>query len=326
MTDPTPIPCIMPILAGPEMTEAAIADLLAQSVPVRLLLINQGVDDAFRDRLERIAEQESDRVLVWSHQPSLPSLSASWNAALDWAWTASSAGCALVVNNDVRLHPQTVEYLQKIGIREQALFVSAVGVTATQFDGTRPQAVLDGEPFRKGGPDFSCFLISHACHDRFRFDEAFIPAFCEDLDYHRRLMLAGEGQRIFSVNLPYLHLASQTLKALPDSERERIRRQIETHSRAYYARKWGGPVNQETFWTPFDGPAEDVVVAPWPVMIAPTTTALFDYERAKWRVALGPPIDDLCRSLIGDPPEAPATPELFERRPESPLDSLEEIR
>ena len=45
---------IMPILGAPDLTEAAIADCLAQSVPCRLLLINQGVDDAFRARLESI--------------------------------------------------------------------------------------------------------------------------------------------------------------------------------------------------------------------------------------------------------------------------------
>jgi hypothetical protein len=233
-----PIWCVMPILAGPEMTEAAIGDLLVQSIPTRLLLINQGVDDAFRDRLERLAEQEPARIFLWSHQPPLPSLSASWNRALDFVW-GTGGEVALVVNNDVRLHAETVEILSLI----DALFVSAVGVTAEQFAEASHTAGVD----QKGGPDFSCFLIHRACHERFRFDEQFIPAFCEDLDYHRRLMLAGEGQRIFSVNLPYLHLASQTLKELPEKEAARIRQQIESQSRTYYASCWGGPVNHERF-------------------------------------------------------------------------------
>lgn len=265
--------CVMPILAGPAMTEAAIGDLLAQSLPTKLLLINQGVEDSFRDRLERLAEQEAERIFLWSHQPPLPSLSASWNHALDYVWSLGEE-VAFVVNNDVRLHPDTVERLAWHLEDASALFVSAVGVTPEQFEAARTTELTLDQRCARGGPDFSCYLIAKACHDRFRFDERFVPAFCEDLDYHRRLMLAGEGQRIFSVNLPYLHLASQTLKALPDAEAGRIRQQIERGSRAYYAQKWGGPVNAETFPEPF-GPTNATGASV-------TTPALFDKERAQW--------------------------------------------
>jgi len=247
----------MPVLAGQEMTEAAIGDCLGQSVPTRILIVNQGAEDALRSRLERLAEEYSDRIFLWSHDPHLPSLSGTWNRALDFVW-ATGGQEALVVNNDVRLHPRTVQVLSTVLVRTDSLFVSAIGVTKEQFD---PLAGIDlaltgsdGEPVAldKGGPDFSCFLISKQCHHEYRFDENFIPAFCEDLDYHRRLMLAGEGSRIFSVNLPYLHLASQTLKLVDPKRREAIERSIEQHSRAYYKRKWGGPVNLETYWVPFD--------------------------------------------------------------------------
>jgi hypothetical protein len=247
MTDP--VWCVMPVLAGPEMTEAALSDLLAQSVPVRVLIINQGVDDAFRDRLERLAEQDH-RIFVWHHQPPLPSLSASWNLALDTIWH-SGGKVALVVNNDVRLRPEMIAVLHDELVRQDALFVSAVGVAEADW---RPGTVWDPRPLSDhGGPDFSCFMISRTCHQNYRFDERFIPAFCEDLDYHRRLLLGGDGSRIFSVNLPYLHLASQTLKGgyLPEAEVARIQRAIETQSRAYYAKKWGGPVNEERLQAPF---------------------------------------------------------------------------
>lgn len=258
-------PCwvVMPIMANPELTRTAIASVLAQTVPIRLLLVNQGVDDPFRDELEKIAEEYADRVLLWSHQPPLPSLSATWNRALEAAW-ASGAEEALVVNNDVEIAPRTVQALSAVLHYEQALFVSAVGVTADQYTTDLPplytwtgwltvgQPPPDHPPIAgKGGPDFSCFLISRECHLRFQFDEHFTPAFCEDLDYHRRLMLAGEGKRIFSVNLPYLHHSSQTLKSVDPRERMRIEKAIESGSRTYYRRKWGGPVNAERFVLPF---------------------------------------------------------------------------
>jgi hypothetical protein len=254
----------MPILAHPEYTRAAIADVLAQSIPTRLLLINQGVDDPFREELEKIAEEHDDRVLLWSHQPPLPSLAATWNQALYFVWAAGGSE-ALVVNNDVRLARQTIEALRAVLTYEQALFVSCVGVTSEQYTGDLPPLYTwtgwlqptEAPPDRpsiagKGGPDFSCFLISRQCHDLFRFDEAFTPAFCEDLDYHRRLLLAGEGARIFSVNLPYLHYGSATLKTVEPRERMKIDRAIEQGSRAYYRRKWGGAVNQERWIVPFN--------------------------------------------------------------------------
>ena len=275
MTTP-PIYCVMPILSDPEVTEAAIGDLLAQSVPTRVLLVNQGVDDPFRDRLERLAEQYSPQILLWSHQPPLPSLGATWNRALDGVWEAGGTE-ALVVNNDVRLAPLTVQVLSTVRARTAADFVTAVAVTAEQFATTGDLWAAVGEPCRpeqypRGGPDFSCFLISRAGHEKYRFDEGFIPAFCEDLDMHRRYLLGGDGDKIFSVNLPYRHLASNTLKTIDAGRAAMIRQQIEQVSRQHYLRKWGGPVNQETYWQPWQPEAERP--PRWDGVERPTTPAL----------------------------------------------------
>ncbi len=277
----TPTWIILPVMTGMEMTRAAISDALAQSVPTRLLLVNQGCPDDMRDEFERLAEEQPERVFVLHHMPPLPSLSATWNRCLDLAWETGGEA-ALVVNFDVRLAPDTVEMLAAARRACDALFVSAVGVTGADFRQTSYEEREVGDVLaNKGGPDFSCFLISKACHDRFRFDEGFIPAFAEDLDMHRRLMLAGEGQRIFSVNLPFLHHASQTLKLLPPKEADRIRREIDTISRAHYRAKWGGDVNAETFLVPF-GHASDCVRTDG----SAATPYLFDQERQQWASAL----------------------------------------
>lgn len=245
----------MPILAHLDYTKAAIADVLAQTVPIRLLLINQGADEVIRGELERIAEAD-ERIFLWSHCPPLPSLAATWNRALDFVWDVGG-DCALVVNNDVRLRPDTIDLLRRVCQLPHAQFVSCVGVTPEQFDPTEPLILCDDPDaehpmLSKGGPDFSCFLIHRECHRTYRFDEGFIPAFCEDLDYHRRLLLAGDGHTIFSINLPYLHYGSATLKSVDDRQRQAINRAIETGSRQHYARKWGGPVNNETYLRPFN--------------------------------------------------------------------------
>lgn len=531
MSTPSPTWILMPVLGARDYTLAAIADCLRQSVPTRLLVINQGVDDDFRDELERTAEAQPDRVFLWSHVPALPSLAATWNRALDFVWAAGGTE-ALVVNNDVRLHARTVEVLARYCAAEDALFVSAVGVTEDQFNPHEETGIPsqpDGSRLtERGGPDFSCFLITRDCHRRFRFDEAFIPAYCvtpdtrvltanlewrpigslhpgdvlvgvdetptvtrgkharrnyvpstilsthrrrtdclrvrlvdgrhvtcsmdhqwltkypeptntpyrwrkayqlapgwriatpldpwetaetydagwlagiidgegclrdtrdnacqvqiaqkpgvvldrihevlralhipftgrvrtdnsvavveiavrrhvlrllgsvrpvrllakfvweglstfsrklpmdveiesiepvgerevvtlettsktyiaegmishncEDLDYHRRLLLAGEGRRIFSVNLPYLHYASGTLKSIDVTKKAAIEAQISAGSRAYYRAKWGGPVNEETFLEPFGRPVEDgTATTPWLQAHPPATLVL----------------------------------------------------
>lgn len=245
---------VMPVLAHPAFTEAAIADVLAQTIPCRLLVINQGVDTAFRRHLERIAE-EHPRVLLWSHQPCLPSLAWTWNRALECCW-AAGADEALVINNDVRLAPNTLALLRAELIDSDALIVTGVGVSAKQF---QPGQLVLTDRVDHGGPDFSCFLISRACHWRFPFDVQFIPAYTEDVDLHRRILLAGEGRRIYGINVPFLHYGSTTLKTVDAQTRARIERQSGEIARAHYEKKWGGPVNGERYMVPF-GHAPNCVV------------------------------------------------------------------
>lgn len=244
---------IMPFVNNWEMTRQAAEDVLAQTLPeVRLLLIDQGSGREDWDPIKRFLIQERERVCYWHHSPPLLSLAATWNAALRFVWQAGGDQ-AWVLNNDVRLHPRTYETLLLVQQRETAWFVSGVGVTDEQFQAARTSA---GEIYysaeQRGGPDFSCFVLTEDCHQQFPFDERFIPAYCEDLDYHRTLMLAGHRDRIFGVNLPFLHYASGTLKSMNGEDRARKEEQIGAGSRAYYRRKWGGDPNQETFLRPHD--------------------------------------------------------------------------
>jgi hypothetical protein len=240
---------LMPILNGwAEFGNQAAFDILGQSIPTKLLIAAQGVEPETRTALEKFQEKFSDRVFCVFWNPPIPSLSGVWNRALDFVWSTGDAQ-AMVVNHDVRLHRETAHWLAWARNQTQALFVSCVGVTAEQFDPAIDYALEPNtvDLRARGGPDFSCYLMTHECHRRFRFDEGHIPAFAEDLSCHREMMLAGEGSRIFSVNIPYLHYASQTLKTMSPEKRAKIEHQINTISRVHYERSWGGPVNQETY-------------------------------------------------------------------------------
>ncbi len=273
---------ICPWVNNPSMTWTAVEDLLAQSLPgVRVLLISQGASREDRETIDRKIDQREDhRVLPWHWNPGVPSLSALWNRALGFVWELGGSE-ALVCNNDLRLHPDTYRPLLEVLSTTGSLFVSAVGVREGQFD---PAASLSIDGDAHGGPDFSCFLISRAGHAKYPFDVAFIPAFCEDLDAHRRYMLGGDGDKIFSVNLPYLHYASQTIKHYSPAERQRFDRGFQA-CKAYYARKWGGAVNEETFRTPFGyGDALDMLDDT--LMALPVTTP--DLQE-HWRISRRPP-------------------------------------
>ena len=257
---------ILPFVNGRDMLMAAIADVLGQSVPTRILVIGQGCDSDLRRELERVSEDDPTRVFCWFFSPALPSLAQVWNDALSFAWTTGGTE-ALVVNSDVRLHRRTLEVLRLYMTDEKALFVSAVGVTAEQFNPDEPTGIpsqLDGSRLTsRGGPDFSCFLISKECHDKYRFDQGHIPAYGEDCSYHRSMMLGGDGHRIFSINLPYLHYASGTLKTMDPDRRQQIESQINNISRKYYEWCWGGPVNHERFTIKGDpASAQDGVTNP----------------------------------------------------------------
>ena len=247
----------MPVMGGRELTDAALSDCLNQSIPTRVLLIGQGIHGEWRQHLMQVAEESDSRLLCFWHDPPLPSLSASWNRALRFVWS-TGAEEALVVNNDTQLARDTVYHLRHAQVLTGGLFVSAVGVTGEQF-----RAACDVHGYvqtsqistaDRGGPDFSCFLITKEGHEKYPFDENFIPAYGEDCSCHREYMLGGDGDRIFSINLPFHHVdhGSGTLKSMTPEARAKHERKI-GGSREYYKRKWGpGGINHETFTIPFD--------------------------------------------------------------------------
>lgn len=278
---------VVPFINNWEGTRQVVDDLLAQAGPFlpRVLLLDNGSPREVGELARRFTDGKR-KTLLWSHRPPLPSLAASWNQALEFVW-ATGGEKAWLCNNDIRLAPGTAaallaQFPSNVWPGPTPLFVSAVGVTEEQFDPAR-QHIADDVYLTRGGPDFSCFIITKECHRKYPFDEQFIPAYCEDLDYHRRMLLGGDGKRIFSVNVPFLHIdrGSGSLKAMDPEARAKKEEQINLGSRAYYVRKWGGPVNRERFSVPF----QDAGLAPatHPFNTFPLTTP--ELQEEAWRDA-----------------------------------------
>jgi hypothetical protein len=234
--------CVIPAIDLVDLTVTAARDLLGQvDVQTRVLLISNGSSDESRGKFEAFAEACHPRVLLWSHDPPLPSLSWTWNRALQFVWEAGGAE-ALVANNDIRLHPETYSLLLEAQKKHGALLTSAVNT------GEMP------EPYKfdldsRGGPDFSCFLISRECHLKYGFDPN-LTWFGDNM-LHRTMWLAGDGARIGSVLVPYKHMASQTIKGANPQLQEQLHRRFQA-DRDYYSRAWGGLPHNETYLRAFD--------------------------------------------------------------------------
>jgi hypothetical protein len=103
-------------------------------------------------------------------------------------------------------------------------------------------------PFLAGIRDFRLFGQNQAMVESVGFwDEGFVPIYCEDSDYDRRIRLAGaEHLQLFgetghfgSATIVEPRYGDHNARTYPDN-------------RAYYVAKWGGWLGAETFETPFN--------------------------------------------------------------------------
>lgn len=94
--------------------------------------------------------------------------------------------------------------------------------------------------------DRLCWFDTKAIKDAGWWDLR-LPQYFSDNDIYRRVRLAG--WEIQDLNLPLTHHASSTLK---DPHHRMMNDQTFSLYATYYARKWGGIPDYETFQTPFN--------------------------------------------------------------------------
>jgi GT2 family glycosyltransferase len=103
------------------------------------------------------------------------------------------------------------------------------------------------------GQRFACFLLRWAAYQAIGpFDEQFSPAYYEDNDYHRRLLLAGWDSPI-ALRARVDHVGSATLRAIPHEEREWRHHDLARANRKRYIKKWGSIPGDELYETPYGG-------------------------------------------------------------------------
>lgn len=97
---------------------------------------------------------------------------------------------------------------------------------------------------------FSCFMVRPATIEKIGyFDEAFYPAYFEDCDYFRRMVLGEISWQAVPTNI--IHTASSTLKGYSSTQMLRHHADF-NKNQEYYTEKWGGMPGHETLTRAFN--------------------------------------------------------------------------
>lgn len=254
--------CIIPVINCLELTKAAIDSIHS---PCTIILIDNNSDDGTREWGERMDGQvmTHGKKLKYIRNDVRLSVAASWNQGIKLAFEDAECEYVAVLNNDIILHPKTLEHLMAYMDKTGYLMVTGDNIkdrmspeTMIQMELPVPYTDFDLWPiegWRSEGPDFSCFLINR---ETIRiigwFDEKFEGAYCEDWDYHKRIQTAREhiekhnDQNIKSSmahakrlsTAPYYHFASQTI--IRNVELRTAISASHGRNQNYYLEKWGG--------------------------------------------------------------------------------------
>lgn len=255
---------VMPVINCLEMTKAAI-DSIRFNGGTNVIV----VDNASDDGTQRWGEKLNGETMIYGNRLTYirnderKSVAASWNQGVRKAFEDPECEYVAILNNDIILHPKTLEHLVAFMVKSGYLMTTGDNIKdrmsiKTMLDMELPHPFTDFDlwkidGWRAEGPDFSCFLINR---ETIRvigwFDENFAGAYCEDQDYHarsdraRRHIAAHNDQGIDVTRVhfkrlstaPYYHYASQTIANNPN-----IRHDIATQhgkNQQYYEIKWGG--------------------------------------------------------------------------------------
>ncbi len=169
-------------------------------------------------------------------------VSGGWNLGIE---RAQAAGCdyAIIMNDDSIFEKGTIDKLVEAIDSGAGFVVSAIN--------RRDQ--IDDLPYEiRPGCDYSCFIMNpQSFFDTVgRFDENFYPAYFEDNDMERRILLSG-NKPVHRTDAMHFHRGGGTQYYDPNPT---VSGEMFENNRYYYIRKWGGEPLQEQFVNPFDNP------------------------------------------------------------------------
>ena len=173
----------------------------------------------------------------WNHNRGV---AAAWNEGMDWAWN-DGYRYAIIANDDSYFEPGSIRKIYDAMKETRACLISP-----NPNGAHAAQGLIDGA-------DFFNFMIDipQLIKECGYFDENFQPAYFEDNDMHRRIILSGAKAYIHTEAIAGHHgSATQYLDrnnpVCPPHQFENNRR--------YYTEKWGGEPGREVCTTPYGSP------------------------------------------------------------------------
>jgi GT2 family glycosyltransferase len=214
---------VLPVLNCLAYTRQAIASIQFGAGD-QLFVIDNGSTDGTPAEMQTYLDAKLP--LVYVRHERNTGVAAAWNQGLKFAFQFGHDP-VLVMNNDVVLAHDTVPALLRWHEKTGGI-ISAHSVAALHALDLVDRREIYQEPC-----DYSCFLISKSIVDRVGwFDEAYFPAYFEDMDYDCRAEMAGIP-RGHAGDAVVCHFQSRTLH---EGHIENHERHFEANRRRFLAR------------------------------------------------------------------------------------------
>lgn len=168
------------------------------------------------------------------------SVAEAWNHLADIAFNGKDPAIdyipvdyLIIANSDILFHPKAIDNLVKFAEEypNYAMWTGAEWSNLRTFKSAEPQTGFDEYPH------FSCFMINEETYNTIGpFDKNFKGGYCEDLDYHTRILLAGKVAAK-TASAWFYHYGSRTIECDPELKKKNMVTHHE--NRLYFKEKWG---------------------------------------------------------------------------------------
>ena len=255
---------VMPFVNNVQFTLDALKSLKTEH-KFKLLLLDNGSTDGSEQLIQsNFSELSKDwNIISADYVVGNKSVAESWNYGIN---ESKDADYIFIVNNDVLLHPRTIDNLILFIEKTDYAMVTARNLNDGQFiKSFLPKIIVpDFDPedlkpitnWREEGPDFSGFLIRPSIVDKIGyFDENFWPAYFEDNDMATRIHKAGlHAKRVSTA--PYYHYGSTTVNNNP-AIKKLIQNGTFEKCKKYFIEKWGNMPSEVLDELGYDYPFND---------------------------------------------------------------------
>jgi len=206
--------------------ESVLAALRGTKPPDHIAIIDNSGNGSGAQYLQPLTEKFAN-VYIWPRTTNI-GVAASWNLF----HKELPHDYVIIANDDIQVHPYTIERMVQAA------------------DQNTQQVFFSGEQY--SGNAFSLFLLTKKGYNLIgAFDETFYPAYFEDNDYARRMML--KGYSIVSVHgATYLHEGSSTMKRYTQAEMDAHHNSFR-RNHSYFVSKWGDEPGKTLYTELFGG-------------------------------------------------------------------------